>query len=116
MILTKEISIYISNRNIKHFKDLGYNAVMFSYLTVKVSDLPSGSHYKVLCSCDNCEKQREMMYFEYLRYGDKYLCRKCAEEKRKETSIANWGVDNPSKSEMIKKKIGEGVRKNKINI
>lgn len=57
-----------------------------------------------------------MKYFEYKRYGEEYNCRKCSESKRQETSLKNWGVDNPSKNESIKKKISDTIKKLKKGI
>jgi len=115
MLISKEIVIVITKRNIGYFRDKGYSPEMLNSLKISVIDLPNSSHYEVSVSCDNCGKIRDMKYFEYKRYTDLYFCRKCAEIKRKETSLKNWGVDNPSKNKIIKKKISESVKKFKSN-
>ena len=114
MLLTQNVSIYISRRNIKYYKKKGYNVDIFNYHDILVLDLPIYCKTIVNCSCDICNKEREMKYFEYVRYKDNYTCRKCSEYKRQETSMKNWGFDNPSKCDIIKKKISNSMKK--INI
>ena len=110
MILSKDVVILITKRNIGYYRKKGYNTEMLNMIKVKVSDLPNSSHCEIMVSCDKCEKIRKMKYFEYKRY-DNYMCRKCSEIKRQETSMKNWGVDNPSKSDIIKKKISDTLIK-----
>ena len=107
MLITKIIEIMVTKRNIGHFRKKGYDAEMMDNLSVFVSDLPDGSHSEVDVSCNECKRIRKMKYFEYKRYGEEYMCRKCSEIKRQETSMKNWGFDNPSKSDIIKKKISD---------
>jgi hypothetical protein len=114
MIIVEEVTIYISRRNIKYYKNKGYDAEIFNFLIVNVKDLPLYSKTKIECACDICGKQRMISYFEYRRYDNNYLCRKCSEKKRRETSLKNWGVDNPSKNDIIKEKISNSLKK--INI
>jgi len=111
MILTKYVSIYISRRNINYYKKKGYKIDMFSYQNISIDDLPPYCKVVIDTICDKCGNTRKMKFFEYKRYGDKYLCRKCSESKRKETSMKNWGVDNPSKNQIIKDKISNTLKK-----
>ena len=111
MLISKIVQIVITKRNIGFFRKKGYDAEMMDTLSVFVGDLPENSHCEVGVSCDNCKKIRKMKYFEYKRYGDKYMCRQCSEGKRQETSMKNWGVDNPSKSDIIKQKISDTLKK-----
>lgn len=110
MLLTEEVTIYISRRNISYYKKKGYKVDMFSYHNILVKDLPKYCKVEVDCRCDKCGKERKIKYFEYQRYNNNYMCRKCSEIKRQETSLKNWGVDNPSKSEIIKKKISDSMK------
>lgn len=110
MILTEKITIYISRRNIKYYKNKGYSADIFNFLIIDVLDLPVYSKIKIRCACDECGKERMVGYFEYKRYGEYYYCRKCSEKKRRETSLKNWGVDNPSKNIIVKEKISKSLK------
>jgi len=111
MLISDEIVIVITKRNIGHFRNKGYDIEMLDSVKIKVNDLPDSSHYEVEVKCDNCGKERNMKYFEYKKYTNIYMCRKCAEIKRRETSLKNWGVDNPSKSKKIKEKISKSIKK-----
>lgn len=106
----------ITKRNIGYFRKKGYDAEMMDTLPVFVGDLPNNSHCEVEVSCNKCKKVKKMKYFEYKRYGEEYCCRKCSESKRQETSLKNWGVDNPSKNDTIKKKISDTIKKIKKGI
>ena len=116
MLISVEIVILITKRNIGYFHKKGYNTEMLNMIKVLVKDLPENSHYEIKIACDGCGKIRNMKYFEYKRYKEKYLCRKCAEIKREETSLKNWGVDNPSKNKIIKDKISKSIKKLKKGI
>jgi hypothetical protein len=116
MILTKYVSIYISRRNINYYKKLGYDVNMFTFQNILIENLPQYCKTEIDAVCDNCGKIRKMKYFEYKRYKEKYLCRKCAEIKRKETSLKNWGVDNPSKNKIVKDKISKTIKELKKGI
>jgi hypothetical protein len=115
MLLTQSVSIYISRRNIKYYKEKGYDVYIFNYHNISIIDLPLYCKSIVNCKCDICDKEREMSYFEYKRYNDNYTCRQCSEYKRQITSMKNWGVDNPSKNDIIKRKISNTL-KAKLNL
>lgn len=51
--------------------------------------------------CPICGKDMEIKSVDKL---GTCCSRKCSAEKRKQTNIANWGVDNPAKSSIIKEK------------
>jgi hypothetical protein len=136
MILTREIEVKINDYNCTYYEELGYDVYCGETIIIPVDLLSYGSQIKIQCKCDGCEIIKDVMFKNYVKYGNRwgeYYCRKCAEKKRKETLqqnfgveypyqssqikdkwkntlLENWGVDNPSKSiELIKKKT-----KNKI--
>lgn len=131
MILTREVTIKITESNFGYYEELGYDIILGESLVVPIELLTSGSQHKIDCKCDKCGIVKEVIFKNYVKYGNRwgdYFCRKCSEKKRKETllenhgveypiqnkeindkikktMIENWGVDNPSKSkELIKKR------------
>ena len=109
MILTREIEIKINESNYQYYEDLGYDISIGEKINIPVSLLPNGSHYKVMCRCDVCGIEKEVIYKNYLKYdndnwGD-YSCRKCSEVKRKETLRKNFGVDYPIQNKNVLSKM-----------
>ena len=99
MILTKEVTVTINEANYSHFEDLGYRFMgIGDKIVIPPGFLSVGSHYKILCKCDCCGIEKEMMYKNYLKYdndwGD-YKCRKCSENKRRKSLNDSYGVDYP---------------------
>lgn len=87
----------------------GYTYTKFGdHFDVKVEDIPTQSHKKVLVFCDYCGKQYEIDYCRHItnvNNGKKDCCLDCKAVKTKETCTEKYGVDNPSKAEEIKDKI-----------
>jgi hypothetical protein len=109
MILTREIEIKINESNYQYYEDLGYDISIGEIIIIPVGLLPNGSHYKVMCKCDGCGKEKEVIYKNYLKYDNKnwgdYSCRKCSEVKRKETLRKNFGVDYPIQNKKVLSKM-----------
>ena len=110
MILSNVIKIKISNNQIKYYKDLGYDVKGGNEIKeIKVSDLPNNSGVKIKVKCDYCEIEKECslnIYSNNTHNGTKpyACCRKCAEEKNKDTCFKKYGIDNISKLQEIKTK------------
>lgn len=108
MILTREIIIRINESNFSYYEELGYDVMIGETLEIPIELLSTGSHYRIDCKCDGCEVVKEVMFKNYIKYGNKwgeYYCRKCSEKKRKETLIQNHGVEYPIQNKEIKDKI-----------
>jgi len=118
MILSKFVNIKISNNQIKYYRDKGYNVNDDNeVLSVKVSDLPTGSGVKIKAKCDICGNETEISlnryYLNTKNLSTYYACsRKCSEEKNKSTVLSKYGVNNVSNSEIIKDKKIETCLKN----
>jgi hypothetical protein len=98
MITTREIPVKITDHNYQYYDDLGYDTVLGETIVIPVELLPKGSHYKITCKCDGCGIEKQVIYKNYLRYGNnfgEYYCRKCSEHKRIKTLRKNFGVDYP---------------------
>lgn len=65
MIISNTISIRPSNKNKKYYSLKGYD--VSNLIQVKIEDLPEFSHYKVRVKCDICGKEKDLIYFKYLK-------------------------------------------------
>ena len=101
------VKINITTRNINHFKKKGYDVKIGDNVEVKINDLSKNSHIKIIAICE-CGQEKELRYHKYLeninRYGY-YSCKKCSGNKKRETYLKNYGVDNPMKDPNIKIKV-----------
>lgn len=83
-LLSKYVEVKINARNKKHYENLGYEIPKFNkhgtIITVDVNHIPKYSQIKVLCKCDNCNKEYELNYSDYLRrnHDGKIYCNNCA--------------------------------------
>jgi hypothetical protein len=109
MILTKEISVKINESNYEYYEEMGFNYISIGdSIVIPPGLLSTGSHYKILCKCDFCGIEKEVMYKNYVKYdnnwGD-YNCRKCSEHKRRKSLNQSYGVDYPIQNKDLKDKI-----------
>ena len=80
MIITKEIRVKITEQNINHFENLGYETILGEEISIPVELLTSGSHHRIRCKCDSCGIEKDVIYKNYIKYDNKwgdYKCRKC---------------------------------------
>lgn len=109
MILQEYVDVKINSRNFDYYKHLITNIENNKVYKVLVGDIFSGSHTKILVSCDVCNYNYEKPYRQYKNSFDKYnmyCCSpKCAQLKNKITNIEKYGVSNVFQSDIIKKKI-----------
>lgn len=94
MILTRNIIINITNRNIKHYKNIHQTGEA----EISIEELHKGSHTKIHVKCDICERETNISYREYnksISNGDYYSCSpNCAKNKNKITNLEKYGVEN----------------------
>ena len=97
-----------TKQNKDFYEKLGYVFTKFNkYFELKAEDLSYNSHVKVKVICDNCLKEREMQWGDYLRYHSDIfvdLCKKCSPLKTKATCLEKYGKENPSQVEEFKEK------------
>ena len=108
MILTREIIIKINESNFSYYEELGYDIAIGEALIIPVELLSTGSQYRIDCKCDGCGIIKEVIFKNYVKYGNRwgeYYCRKCSESKRKDSLIKNYGVEYPIQNVEIKKRI-----------
>ena len=83
MILTREILVKITESNFGYYEELGYDGTLGENLVIPIELLTSGSHYKINCKCDKCGVVKEVIFKNYVKYGNRwgdYFCRKCSEK------------------------------------
>jgi hypothetical protein len=95
MILSKTISIKPSNKNKNYYTNKGYDTST-NTINVKVEDLPPYSHFKIKVKCDVCCKEKELLYFKYMKNTKNntihYACsQKCSVSKLMDTFNKNYG-------------------------
>lgn len=83
------------------FTNKDYTKIM---IDIKVEELLPTAETVVEVKCDYCEDIFETSYLVFNTYEGKHTCPKCVPLKRKETNLKNYGVENPSQREEIKKK------------
>lgn len=107
MILTKEVEVIPSGKNIKYYKDKGYDAKWREPLVVKIEDLPDGSKSQIEVECDICHKHKKTCYCYYIdsisKYGYYTCCSKCSQEKVKKTNLLLYGKESYTSTEEYRK-------------
>ena len=110
MILSKSVKLKINNRQVKYYKNLGYEKIKGGKeIKIKVVDLTQNSNVMIEISCDKCGKKTIQQYNNYNKttknQTQNYYCTKCVKsEKTKFTNLEKYGVENVFQSEEIKKK------------
>lgn len=117
MILTREITVKITESNYQYYEDMGYDVMIGDELLIPIELLTKGSQYKIKCKCDgeNCSIIKDVIFKNYVKYNNKwgyYYCRKCSESKRKKSLNDNWGCDYPIQNEEIYKKMKKSTISN----
>lgn len=96
MIVTKEVSIRINNKNINHFLNIGYkNLIINKCIDIPVTHLMRGSKTNIEVSCDICFSTKVISYKLYnycISKHNIYTCDgKCSNIKREKTNIELYG-------------------------
>ena len=119
MLISKEIEVKLYGKKIKHYKELGYKIPTHktkdgyivkggTIITIKIEDLPKGSHELVLVQCDYCGKKYPTRYDGYIKRKENDInldcCDECKSIKNKELNILRYGVENQFQREEIRDK------------
>jgi hypothetical protein len=106
MIISKTINVKIYHQNRDYYQKLGYDVDSSDIIEISTSDLTPGSNLEVQARCDVCSTDVIIKYKLYNRSiskGDKFACsRKCADIKRREILLDEYGVDNISQLDSTK--------------
>lgn len=117
MLITDKVEIKITKSNLNYFKEKGYFCELYSLIEVNPLDLPKQSERKIIYKCDNCKKEFELNWCDYIKKRNRVyselgdFCNKCAKQKRKE-----WYLKyNPDKYKKIYKEAREKAKKTCLN-
>ncbi len=86
--------------------------------SINVDDLSFGCRSEVLVKCDICENEKNIKFQKYIKNlktneGYEFYCcsKKCANEKRKLTTLKKYGVENISQTDHNKEKVKDAFLK-----
>lgn len=100
MLITQEIEVPITQRNIARYRTKGYaiDLAIGKSIIAKVEDLPSSSHLRIKYKCDNCGEECETSWCSWNKRTHKELgdmCKSCARQiKQPQSMIDKYGYSN----------------------
>lgn len=113
MIIENKVKVKGHPKNIKHFKEKGYNIKVGEEIEVDTIDLMRGSPLKVTVACDVCSSEKKLPFREYYDRTDllksDYFCSKCKGHKIKKTNLEKYGVENVMQLESTKEKLKKNL-------
>lgn len=106
------MKLFRLEKNIKYYRELGYDAKWRESLIVRVEDLPLRSDVLIETTCDYCGKLKPpIKYSDYntqTKNGTlKCCCLDCTSIKREETMIKRYGYSNAMQNPETKQKVKE---------
>ena len=107
-IVSKNITVKISKKTLKYFKNLKYDVKLNDIITVPIEHLPLGSNQKILVKCTNCCEIINITYNNYvniMKKGNNYICKKCNTFQK--NTLNKYGVKNIMELEKYRNKIQE---------
>lgn len=108
MILSERVEINVHTKNVSFLRENGYDVNIGDIIKTDINMLPTKSHILVDVKCDICGEEKKIQYRYYndsiQKYGYYTCSAKCAISKNKRTNLEKYGVENVSKSEIIKEK------------
>jgi hypothetical protein len=110
MILEKEVQVKVNNRQVKYYRDKGYEVKGGQEILIKIEDLPTQSHLKVKIFCDFCQKELLVSYYNYnisIKNTGSYYCKDCKHLKAETTNLQKYGVKSTLQTEKVKEKSKE---------
>jgi len=103
MIISKDISIKITNNTLKYYNKVGYNCNIGDIIYVNVNNLPKQSTKIIKVKCDICNNTLDIQYRSYInniKNQNFYTCSlSCSQVKIKNTKFINHGNENFSNIE-----------------
>jgi uncharacterized CHY-type Zn-finger protein len=94
MIKNNESKVEITTRNLKYYRDRGYDCSVKEIITIDISTMPKMSHNKVIAICELCKSEKELPFSKYNKNKQRqgfYSCFKCSDRKRKLTTAKYRG-------------------------
>lgn len=102
MILTTNIKIKTTNKNISYYKTFGFDIKSGDEINITPIQLPPASIIKVLVKCNICDNEKKITMFSYRRNIEKYnyyaCSTKCSMDKVKQTNMEKYGETHHAKT------------------
>lgn len=105
------IRIRVNNFNYEHFKSIGYDVPLNTYIDIKAKELPYGAGTKIKVQCDYCGKIFEKSYRRYLETKDDICCYDCKTYKMIKSSLRKYGNKCSLRNPEIERKMIENNNK-----
>ena len=102
------MDLFISNKIISYYRNLGYRIIPNQINKIKVEDLLKNSGVKIDTKCDVCGKENNINYQKYNKNISKYnlyTCVKCSSIKNKMTYKEQYGNENYVNTEKLKETV-----------
>jgi hypothetical protein len=111
MIKEENVFVNINSRNIKYYKELGYD-IELSFgdkkkLEVPINQVARHSRVKITAICGVCEQEKMISINKYYQNHDRcgfYSCFKCKNKKKEITNLKLYGVKSYSETKEFKDK------------
>lgn len=105
MIISTEVKIKMNGKHIEKYKSIGYDVKVGDLVSVKIDDIPKGSHVLISAMCCNCSFIKEVKYYTYIKCTNDnsyYYCSNCSYNKVKINNMNKYGVENTLELESVK--------------
>lgn len=106
------IRIRVNNFNYEHFKSLGYDVPLNTYINIAAKELPYGAGTKIKVQCNYCGKIFEKPYRRYLETKDDVCCSECKTYKMIKSSLLKYGNKCSLRNPEVERKMIENNNKN----
>jgi hypothetical protein len=93
MILDESIKVLITNRNIRYYRERGYNTILGEEIEVLIKDSPKSSGLKINVRCDICDKESKISLQQYNRSIKKFKYYKCGNHRDLINVYAKFDTD-----------------------
>jgi hypothetical protein len=98
-----KVKIYGNNK--KYYRKNGINCKYGDIIEIKSSELNPDSNEIVSCICEECKKEVNVPFKQYMRCKKGFVCSsKCRMIRTRRVFVEKYGVDNISKLDFVKNK------------
>jgi hypothetical protein len=107
MIITKDLEIKTTNKNISYYKQFFPKIISGDIIKIIPTQLPLTSKIKIDVECEICHEHYNISYYSYVRNINSglYYCQKCSYIKSETTNLNKYGFKHPMQSQVIKEKV-----------
>lgn len=114
MIKEDKIIVSVNARNIKYYRDFGYEVSFHNFtdkinLEVPIEQVSKFSKEKITAICQICSSETILPIFKYWSNYERggynfYSCFKCKNKKKEQTNLMKYGVESYSQTDEFKHK------------